>query len=121
MARRKFGEKFHKMTTYHIWTVGCQMNVADSERLGNALERLGCDEASVLEDADVIVLNSCVVRQGAEDKVSGRLGSLRGLKREHPEKTIALMGCMVGPKTDDLRRRFPYVDCFMRQIGRAHV
>ncbi len=90
------------------------MNVADSERLGNALDRLGCDEASVLEDADVIVLNSCVVRQGAEDKVSGRLGSLRGLKRKHPEKTIALMGCMVGPKTDDLRRRFPYVDCFMR-------
>jgi tRNA-2-methylthio-N6-dimethylallyladenosine synthase len=102
------------MTTYHIWTVGCQMNVADSERLGEALERLGCTEAPVLEEADVIVLNSCVVRQGAEDKVAGRLGSLQSLKRRRPDKIVALMGCMVGPKTDDLRRRFPHTDIFLR-------
>ncbi len=102
------------MTTFHIWTVGCQMNVADSERLGAALEGLDCTEAQELERADVIVLNSCVVRQGAEDKVTGRLTSLAPLKRQHPDKIIALMGCMVGPKTDDLERRFPYVDTFLR-------
>ena len=102
------------MTTYHIWTVGCQMNVADSERLGAALERLDCSESPVLEEADIIVLNSCVVRQGAEDKAAGRLGSLAALKRRHPDKLLALMGCMVGPKTEDLKRRFPHVDSFMR-------
>ena len=90
------------------------MNVADSERLGSALERLDCSESPVLEQADIIVLNSCVVRQGAEDKVAGRLSSLAPLKRGDPGKIVALMGCMVGPKTDDLKRRFPYVDSFMR-------
>ena len=90
------------------------MNVADSERLANAFDRLGCEPEPVMERADVIVLNSCVVRQGAEDKAAGRLGSLRGLKREHPEKLIGLMGCMVGPDTSDLERRFPHADCFMR-------
>jgi tRNA-2-methylthio-N6-dimethylallyladenosine synthase len=100
--------------TYHIWTVGCQMNVADSERLAAALEGLGCREEPVLEDADIIVLNSCVVRQGAEDKVAGRLSSLAPVKRQDPGRIIALMGCMVGPKTDGLQRRFPHVDSFMR-------
>ncbi len=103
-----------RMPTYHIWTIGCQMNAADSERLGAALDALGYATSPTLEEADVIVLNSCVVRQGAEDKVAGRLGSLKSLKREHPEKVISLMGCMVGPKQDDLKRRFPYVDVFMR-------
>ena len=102
------------MTTYHIWTVGCQMNVADSQRLGAALERLDCAESPVLEDSDIIVLNSCVVRQGAEDKVAGRLGSLASLKRRHPDKIVALMGCMVGPRAEELKRRFPHVDSFMR-------
>jgi tRNA-2-methylthio-N6-dimethylallyladenosine synthase len=102
------------MATYHIWTVGCQMNVADSERLGSALERLGCTVSNAMEEADVIVLNSCVVRQGAEDKVAGRLSSLKPLKQREPDRIIALMGCMVGPDTSDLKRRFPHVDSFMR-------
>ncbi len=102
------------MATYHIWTVGCQMNVADSERLGSALERLGCTASNAMEEADVIVLNSCVVRQGAEDKVAGRLSSLKPLKQREPDRIVALMGCMVGPDTSDLKRRFPHVDSFMR-------
>lgn len=100
--------------TYHIWTIGCQMNVADSERLGAALEGLGCEHVAEMESADVIVLNSCVVRQGAEDKATGRLSSLKGVKRAHPEKIVALMGCMVGPNSQELERRFPHTDCFMR-------
>ena len=102
------------MKTYHIWTIGCQMNVADSERLGAALERLECSPTDVMEEADIIVLNSCVVRQGAEDKVAGRLGSLKSVKRQRPETIVALMGCMVGPNTDELRARFPHTDVFMR-------
>ena len=90
------------------------MNVADSERLGSALEQLGCSPVPEMGEADIIVLNSCVVRQGAEDKVAGRLSSLKPLKNRHPDKIIALMGCMVGPRVEELNRRFPYVDSFMR-------
>ena len=101
-------------SSFHIWTIGCQMNKADSERLESALGQLGLGEAAGAADADVIVLNSCVVRQSAEDKVAGMLGSLKHLKRRDPDKVIALMGCMVGPKTDTLSGRFPQVDVFMR-------
>ena len=90
------------------------MNKADSERLESALGQLGLGEATAAADADVIVLNSCVVRQSAEDKVAGMLGSLKHHKRRDPDKVIALMGCMVGPKTDALSTRFPQVDVFMR-------
>ena len=90
------------------------MNEADSERLASALDQLGCAPSSKIEDADIIVLNSCVVRQGAEDKVAGRLDSLKPLKKNRSDRVITLMGCMVGPKSEDLRARFPHVDLFMR-------
>ena len=95
------------MSSYHVWTVGCQMNKADSERLGAGLEQLGLEWAPKAKDADVIVLNSCVVRQNAEDRVVGMLTSLKPWKQRNPDKTLALMGCMVGPKSDELRARFP--------------
>ena len=90
------------------------MNTADSDRLGAALEQLGVQQVEKAADADVIVLNSCVVRQGAEDKVVSNLAWMAPLKKEQPERIIALMGCMVGPKSDELAKRFPYVDVFMR-------
>lgn len=102
------------MPNYHIWTVGCQMNASDSERLASALDQLGYDRVADAEEADVVVLNSCVVRQGAEDKVVSRLDSLKGYKRKNPDATIALMGCMVGPRIETLQERFPHVDFFMR-------
>ena len=102
------------MNSFHIWTIGCQMNTADSERLASALEQMGLESAEDARDADVVVLNSCVVRQSAEDKVVGNLGAFSRLKRQDPDRVIALMGCMVGPKSDQLARRFPYVDVFMR-------
>ena len=98
---------------YHVWTEGCQMNVADSERVSSALEHLGYEYSPVIEEADVIVLNTCVVRQSAEDKAYGRLTSLLPVKRSRPEVVINLMGCLVGMKTSDpLQKRFPYVDVF---------
>jgi tRNA-2-methylthio-N6-dimethylallyladenosine synthase len=98
---------------YHIWNEGCQMNVADSQRVASALEHLGYAEAHRPEEADVIVLNTCVVRQSAEDKAYGRLSSLKPLKRKNPKLVINLMGCLVGIKGDQrLRERFPYVDVF---------
>ena len=102
------------MQTYHIWTIGCQMNTADSERLGSALEQLGLAPVQRPGDADVVVLNSCVVRQSAEDKVTGTLNLTQPLRKKRPDSVLALTGCMVGPRTEELERRFPHVDLFLR-------
>lgn len=89
------------------------MNVADSQRTGSALEHLGYEFTGKVEDADVIVLNTCVVRQSAEDKAYGRLSSLRPLKTRNPGLVINLMGCLVGIRDDQkLRSKFPFVDVF---------
>ena len=102
------------MQTYHIWTIGCQMNTADSERLGSALEQLGLSAVERPADADVVVLNSCVVRQSAEDKVTGNLNLTQPLRKTRPDSVLVLTGCMVGPRTEELQRRFPHVDLFLR-------
>jgi tRNA-2-methylthio-N6-dimethylallyladenosine synthase len=96
---------------YHIWTAGCQMNVADSQRVASSLEKLGYSATPKAEAADVIVLNTCVVRQSAEDKAYGRLSSLKPLKQANPELVINLMGCLVGVRGDEkLKEAFPQVD-----------
>lgn len=90
------------------------MNVADSQRVAAGLERLGYEPAKRAEDADVILLNTCVVRQQPEDKAVGRLNQLRRVKKQHPERVLALMGCMVGNREPvKLRKRFPWVDLFL--------
>jgi tRNA-2-methylthio-N6-dimethylallyladenosine synthase len=100
--------------SYHIWTIGCQMNEADSGRVAAELDRLGYIPTADPEDAEVIVLNTCVVRQSAEDRVVGRLWSLKPLKDCDPNRVIAVMGCMVGVRPDHtLAERFPFVDVFM--------
>ena len=89
------------------------MNVADSQRVASALEHLGYQMTRQPEDANVIVMNTCVVRQSAEDKAYGRLTTLRPLKEKRPELVINLMGCLVGVKGHDmLKKRFPFVDVF---------
>jgi tRNA-2-methylthio-N6-dimethylallyladenosine synthase len=89
------------------------MNVADSQRVGSALEHLGYSQTPAAEEADVIVLNTCVVRQSAEDKAAGRLSSLLPLKKKNPNLVINLMGCMVGVRgAEKLKARFPFVDVF---------
>ncbi len=100
------------MSTYHIWTVGCQVNQADSGKLAAGLRRLGWEPTERPDDADFIVLNTCAVREHAEDRAASKLGAIAHLKRQNPRLKIAVMGCMVGPKSDHLRRRFPYVDVF---------
>ena len=101
------------MQSYYIWTVGCQMNKADSDRLESALGQMGLSPMDAPKDADIVVLNSCVVRESAEDRVVGMLTSLKPLKQDDPDKVIALMGCMVGPQTEPLAARYPYIDLFM--------
>ena len=99
---------------YYLWTVGCQMNKADSEKLAAGFQRLGLEPTERMERADVIVLNTCSVRQHAEDRAYSKLGRVRQLKERRPDIKVAVMGCMVGLRTDDLRRRFPFVDVFAR-------
>jgi len=89
------------------------MNVADSQRVGSSLEHLGYVLTETIEEADVIVLNTCVVRQSAEDKAMGRLTSLFPLKKQNPNLVINLMGCMVGVRSaEKLREKLPFVDVF---------
>ncbi len=89
------------------------MNVADSQRVGSSLEHLGYTFTDQAEEADVIVLNTCVVRQSAEDKALGRLSSLKPLKEKNPDLVINLMGCLVGVRgAEKLRKKLPMVDVF---------
>jgi tRNA-2-methylthio-N6-dimethylallyladenosine synthase len=89
------------------------MNVADSQRMASALERIGLTLTHQADEADVIVLNTCVVRQSAENKAYGRLYSLKPLKEQNPHLVINLMGCLVGVKGHEkLQKRFPFVDVF---------
>ncbi len=102
------------MKRFHIWTIGCQMNKADSGFIAGCLEQAGLTPAASVGEADLVVLNSCVVREHAETRVVNKLRSLKGLKRNHPDVLIALTGCMVDSRTDELKERFPWVDLFFR-------
>ncbi|NDJ76428.1 MAG: MiaB/RimO family radical SAM methylthiotransferase [Chloroflexi bacterium] len=99
---------------YHIWTLGCQMNVADSQLLASKLENMGHHAATDPDEADILVVNTCVVRQSAEDKAYGRLRELAHLKAQQPEKIVGLMGCLVGGRDPlRLREKLPQVDVFL--------
>ena len=102
------------MAKYYIWTIGCQMNKAESERLGGYLEQDGYQAVARPEEADLVVLNSCVVRQSAENRVIGRLNALKSVKRSKPELTLAVTGCFVNSEIRRLRERFPNVDYFFK-------
>lgn len=97
---------------FYIWTIGCQMNEADSSRVAAMLMEAGYRATGSEEDADIVILNSCVVRQAAEDKVAGRLNSLFREKRQRPEMSLVLTGCMVTNQHEALQQRFPHVDLF---------
>ena len=100
--------------SYYIWTIGCQMNVADSNYVAAALRKRGYSESDDVEAADVVVLNSCTVRQAAEDRIVGKLGELARIKKQKPGTFVALTGCMVTEDQTTLRRRFPMVDIFFK-------
>src|SRR5205807_2340369 len=104
----------------YIETVGCQMNVLDSELVVGSLRRHGFELTYDAEDADVILFNTCSVRQHAEDKIYSQLGRLRGHKTRHPSKIIGFLGCMAQKDQDLIRRRAPHVDivCGTGQLAR---
>jgi len=102
------------MPRYFIWTIGCQMNKAESQRIAGYLDSVGYQVATAPWEAELVVLNTCVVRQNAEDKVLGTLGLLKGLKEEHPNLSILVTGCFVNSDIEGLKRRFPHVDFFFK-------
>lgn len=100
--------------TYHFWITGCQMNYADARRVATELEKIGYQSTPNAEEADVVVLETCTVRQQAEDKTYHKLQSLKPLKARRPDMTVAVMGCVVGVRGNQiLEKRFPFVDVFM--------
>jgi tRNA-2-methylthio-N6-dimethylallyladenosine synthase len=109
------------MSCYYIWSVGCQMNKAFADRLADDLGRMGYTSAAIADDADVIVINTCVVRQSAESRVVSKLDSLFRLKRLRPDTLIAVTGCLVDPAGTDLSRRFPHVDLFLKAGDSAEL
>ena len=104
----------------YIETVGCQMNVLDSELVVGGLRRDGYELTHEAEAADVILFNTCSVRQHAEDKIYSALGRLRHHKTRHPGKVIGVLGCMAQKDQDLIRRRAPHVDiiCGTGQLSR---
>ncbi len=94
----------------YIETVGCQMNVLDSELVVGSLRRQGYELTHEATDADVILFNTCSVRQHAEDKIYSALGRLRGHKQRHPDKVVGVLGCMAQKDQDSILRRAPHVD-----------
>src|SRR5947209_16798542 len=93
----------HSPKRYWIWTVGCQMNKVDSERAADTLRARGYLPAESEDEADIVVLNSCAVRESAERRVSGKLGLLASGKRERPKQLLVLTGCSVSPDMEATR------------------
>ncbi len=97
---------------YHITTYGCQMNVHESEKIAGVLSSLGYDEESAEEEADIIVFNTCCIRENAENHAFGNIGALKKLKKRKPELIVVLGGCMAQEegKAEYFRRKFPFID-----------
>src|SRR5437763_11082971 len=104
----------------YIETVGCQMNVLDSEIVVGSLRRQGYELTHEPADADVIFFNTCSVRQHAEDKIYSALGRLRGHKKQYPEKVLGVLGCMAQKDQELILKRAPHVDivCGTGQLAR---
>jgi tRNA-2-methylthio-N6-dimethylallyladenosine synthase len=98
---------------YFIDTMGCQMNERDSETIAGVLSSLGYQPAARPEDASVLVLNTCAVREKPEHKVFSKLGDLRKLKARRPDAVIVVAGCVAQVAHEDIRRRAPYVDVIL--------
>ena len=97
---------------YHIVTYGCQMNLHESEKIAGILREKGYEEESPMEEADIIVFNTCCIRENAENHAFGNIGSLKKLKRAKKSLMIAVGGCMVqeAGKAETLKEKFPFID-----------
>jgi tRNA-2-methylthio-N6-dimethylallyladenosine synthase len=106
--------------TFHVWTIGCQMNVAESAAITSALQQRGLRPVPAMDDAELVVLNSCTVRESAEQRVQGTLHLLAHRKRQDPDLQIALTGCSVEPDLEAMTHKLPMVDFFFRPGALDH-
>jgi len=95
---------------YHVTTFGCQMNVHDSERMQGMLESLGYEQAASREEADLILFNTCSIRESADSRFVAHLGEAKRLKSEDPERLVGVGGCWAQSVKDEVFQRFPFVD-----------
>lgn len=104
-----------KKNTYHIITYGCQMNVHESEKIAGILESLGYINEEDQFQAEVIVFNTCCIRENAEQKACGNIGALKKYKSKHKDVMIIVLGCMTQQEgiAENLKKKFPFVDGFM--------
>src|SRR5215831_20749621 len=109
------------MSKLHLITYGCQMNEYDSERVAGLLAKQQYELTDRPDDADVILLNTCSIREKAEDKVFSQLGSLKHLKRTRPDLIIGVMGCMAQLQQGKIRERAPFVDLVFGSPAIARV
>ena len=104
--------------TYASLNYGCQMNESDSEHYAGQLLDLGYEASADYEHADVVVINTCCVRENAEKKILGKIGEMKRLKRENPDMVLCVAGCMAQEWGKDLQKKYPQVDLV---LGTAHV
>src|SRR5262245_9634063 len=109
------------MSKLHLITYGCQMNEYDSERVAGLLKNARYELTERADDADLIILNTCSIREKAEDKVFSQLGALKGLKKKNPELIIGVMGCMAQLQKGRIQERAPYVDLVSGSPASARV
>ena len=114
-ALAEFRPEAPGLPSFFVWTLGCQMNQSDSEEMAGQLLAVGCERSVSIDDADLVVINTCAVREHAEAKVIGRQGLLADLKRARPGMRVVLAGCGVRQsERAGLAKRFPAVDLFLR-------
>lgn len=109
------------MKRYYIFTYGCQMNEADSERLAFQLEEAGYEATDDFNDADLIILNTCCVRETAESKIYGRIGELKHLKTKNKDLILAITGCMAQKNQADMFKRAPHIDIVLGTHNLRHI
>src|SRR4051812_25816105 len=106
---------------YHVATFGCQMNAHDSERIKGMLEELGLCEAPSSDEADVVVLNTCTIREKPDTKLAAYLGEAAARKREDPDRVIAVGGCYAEAQRERIFERYPFVDVAFGPGSIAHL
>ena len=112
-------EEEKKRKKYHIVTYGCQMNLHESEKMAGILSKCGYDCTDDINAADVILFNTCCIRENAENHAFGNIGALKKLKREKPELIVAVGGCMTQEKgkAEIIRQKFPFVDIIFGNLN----
>lgn len=109
--------KVHRFAEIIVY--GCQMNISDAERMEGQLRTIGYERTDAMDEADLILLNTCCVRETAEDKVYGKIGEIKHLKSQNPELILGITGCMAQKESDKLIKRAPHID-FVLGTNKVH-